>query len=258
MGKILRDPVHFLALLLLLFYSGPLFAGELPPPQRVPAIDCPADDQIESEKAAGNAPTPLRIEQRMADQLAYYASAHSLGVFAPKGWSCRAWSGANGSFLIVTPKRIAPPFYPLPAVGGPAVTVNSWDGSGSGRFHVAIVAAQLFSLVGSEFIARVRQEHLISDSSFGVTRNADDDVKYLSDRLVEFFTPANHSGIGTDDMLEASTMPIRGLMILNLENEAAALTEVRVRLPSNLSSEPEAILQLEATCIQSQKTCRGP
>jgi hypothetical protein len=82
-------------------------------------------------------------------------------------------------------------------------------------------------------------------------------VKYLSDRLVEFSTPANHSGIGTDDMLEVSAVPIRGLMILNLENEADALTEVRVRLPLSLNSAAEAILQLQATCIQSQKTCRG-
>jgi hypothetical protein len=249
--------MHIIAVLLLLFCGALACAQGLPLQQRVPAIECPTDDQTERERSAGSALTPVQIEQRMADQLAYYASAHKLGVFAPKGWSCRGWSGANGSFLVVTPKRVAPPYYPLPAISGPAVTVNSWDGGGSGRFHVAIVAAQLFSLVGSEFIAHVRQEHLISDSSFGVTRYADDDVRYLSDRLVQFSTPANHSGIGTDDMLEVSAMPIRGLMLLNLESEADALTEVRVRLPSSLNTAAEAILQLQATCIQSQKTCRG-
>jgi hypothetical protein len=249
--------MRVLAMLLLLSCSTLVYTEELPAPQRIPAIDCPVEDQTEPEKSVGSAPTPVQTEQRLADQLAYYGSAHRLGIFAPRGWSCRAWSGANGSFLVVTPKRIFPPYYPLPNLGGPAVTINSWDGGGSGRFHVAIVAAQLFPLVGKEFIAQVRQERLIPDSSFAVTRNPDDDVKYLSDRLVEFSTSANHSGIGTDDMLEVSTVPIRGLMILNLEDEADALTEVRVRLPANLNSTAEAILQLEATCLQSQRVCRG-
>jgi hypothetical protein len=255
-GETLTYPMYTIAVLLLLSYSS-TFAAEGLPQQRIPAIDCPADDQTEPEKSAGSEPTPVQVEPRLADQLAYYGSARRLGVFAPKGWSCRAWSGANGSFLVVTPKHLAPPYYPLPNIGGPAVTINSWDGGGPGRFHVAIIAAQLFSLVGSEFIAHVRQEHLIPDSSFGVTRYAEDDVKYLSDRLVEFSTPANHPGIGSDDMLEVSAAPIRGLMILNLENEVDTLTELRIRLPPNLNSLAEAILQLQATCMQSQKTCRG-
>jgi hypothetical protein len=58
-------------------------------------------------------------------------------------------------------------------------------------------------------------------------------------------------------MFEVSNLPVRGLTILNLETEANSLTEVRVRLPAGLNSVAEAIVQLETTCVQLQRGCRG-
>jgi hypothetical protein len=57
--------MHIIAMLLLLFCSSLVCAVELPPQQRVPAIECPTDDQTEPEKSAGSAPTPVQIEQLM-------------------------------------------------------------------------------------------------------------------------------------------------------------------------------------------------
>jgi hypothetical protein len=201
---------------------------------------------------------PVALDQRMAAQIAYYSAAHTPGVFAPKGWHCLAWDGSSGSILLVTPQRIAPPYYPLPVVTGPAVMIQFSDGAASGRFHVAITAAQLFSVVGSEFIARVKQEHLISDSSFDTKSYPDDQLRYLSDRFVQYTTPANRTGLGTEAMLEMSNTPIRGLTILNLAGETDSLVEVRVRLPAALNSVGEAILQLETACLQLQRGCRSP
>jgi hypothetical protein len=135
--------------------------------------------------------------------------------------------------------------------------VQSSDAGGSGRFHVAIVAAQLFPLVGDEFIARIRQEHLIPDSSFNAEPYPDDQVQYLSDRFVQFTTPPNRTGLGTGGMFETSDLAVRGLIILNLQDETNSLTEVRVRLPSGLNSVAAAIVQLETTCIQLHGRCRG-
>jgi hypothetical protein len=92
---------------------------------------------------------------------------------------------------------IAPPYFPLPVITGPAVMIQSSDAGTSGRFHVASVAARRFPLVGSEFITRVKQEHLISESSFDVEPYPDDQLKYLSDRIVEYSTPPNRTGLGT-------------------------------------------------------------
>jgi hypothetical protein len=58
-------------------------------------------------------------------------------------------------------------------------------------------------------------------------------------------------------MLEVSDQPVRGLTILNLESEANALTELRVRLPANLGGVAEAIVQLETICVQLPRGCRG-
>jgi hypothetical protein len=142
-------------------------------------------------------------------------------------------------------------------ITGAAVTIDTSDAGTSGRFHVAIVAAQLFPLVGSEFITRVREEHLISDSSFDVKPYADDQLRYLSDRFVEYTTPPNRTGLGTDGLLELSDLPVRGLTLLNLATEVNTLTEVRVRLPAGPNSVADSIVQLETACVQLPRGCRG-
>jgi hypothetical protein len=247
-----------LSIALWLFCSSALAAAEVPKtPQRVPAVNCLANDQAGPASLQTRESMPAPADQALAAQIAYYKAEHSPGVYAPKGWSCRAWSGSNGSVLVVTPKRIEPPYFPLPVITGPAVVIQTSDQGTSGRFHVAIVAAQLFPLVGDEFIKGVRQEHLISESSFDVESHPDDQLRYLSDRFVEYTTPANHTGLGTDGLMEVSNLPVRGLTILNLEADVNSLTEVRVRLPASLSSVAEVIMQLETTCIQLPGRCSG-
>jgi len=232
-------------------------AATAPIPPRAPTMNCVGNDQVESSQMQKGTSVPIPVEQSIADQLAYYKAEHGSGILAPKGWYCRAWNGSNGSFLAVTPKPIPPPYFPLPSIGGPAVTIATWDGESSGRVRVAVVASQLFSVAGSEFVARVRQEHLISDSAFEPESYPDDQLQYLSDRFVEYTTLANRMGLGTDGMLDMSNLPIRGLTILNLVEEANSLIEVRVRLPPNLNSLTEPILSVEASCVQLPKGCRG-
>jgi hypothetical protein len=228
-----------------------------PMQSRAPNINCVGNDQVDSSQMQKGASVPIPVEQSIADQMAYYKAEHGSGILAPKGWYCRAWNGSNGSFLAVTPKPIPPPYFPLPTIGGPAVTIATWDGESSGRVRVAVVASQLFSVAGSEFVTRVRQEHLIADSAFDPESYPADQLQYLSDRFVEYTTPANHSGLGTDGMLDMSNLPIRGLTILNLIDDANSLIEVRVRLPPNLSSLTEAILTVETSCVQLPKGCRS-
>jgi hypothetical protein len=232
-------------------------AVSAPNQSRTPTINCVGNDQVDSSQTQKGASVPIPVEQSVADQMTYYKAEHGSGIFAPKGWYCRAWNGSNGSFLAVTPKPIPPPYFPLPSIGGPAVTIATWDGESSGRVRVAVVASQLFSVAGGEFVARVRQEHLISDSAFEPESYPDDQLQYLSDRFVEYTTPANHTGLGTDGMLDMSNLPVRGLTILNLVDDANSLIEVRVRLPPNLASLTEPILTVETSCVQLPKGCRS-
>jgi hypothetical protein len=250
--------MHFAMRVALLLACSAMASAAIPEiQQRVPAVGCPVNDQMGPARLQTGESMPVPAEQRIAEQIAYYEAEHSPGVYAPKGWSCRAWDGSSGSVLVVTPKRIEPPYFPLPMITGPAVIIETSDAGTSGRFHVAIVAAQLFPLVGSEFITHVRQEHLIPDSSFDVEPYPDDQLRYLSDRFVEYTTPPHRTGLGTDGLLEMSDLPVRGLIILNLQDEVNSLTEVRARLPAGLNAVAAAIVQLETACIQLQDRCRG-
>lgn len=220
-------------------------------------MGCPANDEMGTAKPLAGESMPAPVQQAIAEQIAYYKAEASPGVFAPRGWSCRAWDGSSGSTLLVTPKPIEPPYFPLPKITGPAVMIQSSDTESSGRFHIAIVAAQLFPLLGQELITRVRQEHLISDSSFDAEHYPVDRLSYLSDRFVEYTTSANRTGFGTDGLFEVSNLPVRGLTILNPEAEVNALTEVRVRLPAALYAVAEAIVRLETACLQLKQGCRA-
>jgi len=231
--------------------------AQQPVPVPVPLVDCPTNEQPGASGPRVGVSMPAPVDGRMAPQLAFYRSLNSPGVYAPRGWQCRGWDGSNGTILVVTPRRLEPPFYPLPGIAGPAVMIQTSDAGSSGRFHVAIVAAQLFGLIADEFIATIRQEHVVSDSALQAAPDPDDQVQYISDRLVQFTTPANRNGLGTDGLFEMSDRAVRGLIILNLERSVNSLTEVRVRLPPALDAVTTTIVQLETTCIQLAGGCRG-
>ena len=221
---------------------------------RVQMITCPTGDDTQALRLAESMAAPGA--QSVTAQLNYYR-AGPIGVFAPKGWTCHAWLGTGGNLLLVTPHSLPPPFFPLPAVNGAAVLMQLTDTSESGRFHVAITAARLFPLLGHELVTKVRDEHLISDSSFDVQPYADDRLQYLSDRLLAYTTPARHTGLGTDSMFESSDLPIRGVTIFNPNGEIKSMTELRVRLPEAQRALGDAILDLETRCFQLQQGCRS-
>jgi hypothetical protein len=243
-----------LGILLLLSWLGTAAAQTLET-TAIPTVACPTNGQTVPAKPHPDRLMHAPLDQPASAPIAYYSAAEPPGVYAPKGWYCLAWSGSNGNIVLVTPQRVAPPYFPLPAIGGPAVMSQSTQGESTGRFHVAIVAAQLFSVVGSEFIKRVRGEHLISDSSFDVEHYPDDSMQYLSDRFVLYTTPADRSGLGTEGMFDMSDLPVRGLAILNTQGEVISLTEVRVRLPPGQKSVEESIMQLETGCVQRHGGC---
>jgi hypothetical protein len=250
---LIKSCASLLGFLLLFSYVGTAVAA--PDTATVPGVSCPKAGEAGPVRSQTDQSLRNSLDPRAVAQIAYYSAPDIPGVYAPKGWNCTAWNGSYGRILLVTPKRMDAPYFPLPVVTGPAVMIQYTQGEGFGRFHVAVAAAQLFPLVGREFIRGVRQEHLISDSSFDAQRYPDDWIQYLSDRFIQYATPANRVGLGTQGLLETSELPVRGLAILNLQTDVILLTEVRVRLPPALSSVEDAIMQLETACVQRRGGC---
>jgi hypothetical protein len=224
---------------------------------RVPEILCPTTAEAESAQSRLPESMAAPVSAELAAQLVYYRPGHGTGVFGPKSWFCRAWSGSSGDMILVTPKPVPPPFVPLPEVTGPAVLLQITDGTDVGRFHLALVAKRLFPLLGQDIIDQVREEHLIPDTEFKEEPYPDDRLQYLSDRLLEYTTPAHASGLGTDSLFQASELPIAGVTMLKPENLPAALIELRLRLPASLQAVGDAILDLETRCLQLRQGCRG-
>jgi hypothetical protein len=148
-----------------------------------------------------------------------------------------------GPARLPTRQATAPPYHPIPTMTGPTVVIQPSAGACSGRFHVAIVVARVFPVVGAEFIALGRQEQVIPDMSLAAESYPDGRLPYLSDRMVQFTTPAN--------------LPVRELILLNPQDELNTLTEVRVRLPPALNPDAVALMQLETTCVQRRDGCQG-
>lgn len=223
---------------------------------RIASIRCPLNDQPDSRPLSGEALT-VAVDAALASQIVYYIGDRALGVLAPRGWHCHAWDGPSGGIVVVTPQALMPPFFPLPKITGPAVVIDSSDAASAGRFHAAVVAARLFPVAGAEFVARVKQEHLVSDSLFDREPEADEQLRYLSDRFVLYSTPASIAGLGTDALLEPASLPVRGMAILNPDADTNTITEVQIRLPAALRSVQESIVQLETACVQLPQGCRG-
>jgi len=81
----------------------------------------------------------------------------------------------------------------------------------------------------------------------------------ISDRMVEFVTPANHEGYGTSgSVLARWSRPIEGISTVSPPSAGmagAGLYEVFVRLPARDDVLAGAIIRLEEDCLQSEGGC---
>jgi len=176
--------------------------------------------------------------------IAFY-EAQGLGVFAPRGWYCREQYGSSGGTLLVTP---TPPDsdFPLRDIRGHVVERTSYYGGTSGRFAVARYSSRLFPGKAMKVVKEARSEGWL-ESSDTVSR---DTVTKLSDVLVEFTTPANAAGLGTE-YLRPSGDAVRGAAFLDeIDKEWPNLDLVRFRLGAGMRQLETVLLQLNEHCMR--------
>jgi hypothetical protein len=199
--------------------------------ESVPFVGCEADGQHGPVAAPTAKPIPP-VPAEVAPHLAYYASEHMV-VLAPRGWHCFETYGSNGSNLFVAPEplsfdRLADREHGL---RGPAVQLSFSYGGTSGRFTVARLVARLFP-EHLDFARSVAAEDLMDPLPAGPYPT--DELRRRGPNLVEFVTPAGRHGLGTGSSLEAGDEPIEGIVNLYPLDDELDVTQLSVRLPSEL------------------------
>jgi hypothetical protein len=137
---------------------------------------------------------------------------------------------------------------------GPAIQLSVEDGGTSGRFGVAEIIARVFPAY-KKFLAQVIEEDIQPASSFPTGPYSTDKLFYKAKNIVEFETPANASGLGTNSRLKKNAAPIRGVAILIEEPDDSmpSALSLSVRLPLTRLT-PAIIQQAERDAQQSADT----
>jgi hypothetical protein len=212
----------------------------------VPFVGCKSDGQQGPLEAPAGKSRIVSITHEAVSQVAYYKSEEGPGVLAPRGWYCFGTYGSNGSSLFVSPEPISSAELlsdNWKGFSGPAIQISCASGDTSGRFAVAHTIARVFP-AHKAFADRVHAEEadLGVDNSLHFGPYPTDRLTYKTKDVVEFQTPANKNGLGTESSkLRKNSDPINGVAMLT--GETPDLLFLAVRLPANLSSLSSAIIQ---------------
>ncbi len=183
---------------------------------QVPFVGCASDGQVGPLAAPKGQSPRVSIPAAVTQQFAYYKAQYGPGVLAPRGWHCFAIYGSNGTILFINPNPIdSKAFFSQDWKGfaGQAIQISIAEGGTSGRFEVAKVIARVFPAY-KQFAQNVIAEGLEPASDFPSGPYASDKLTYRGKNIVEFETPANTAGMGTDSRLLPNASPIDGVAII--------------------------------------------
>jgi len=198
----------------------------------VPFVGCKSDGQVGPREAPKGASKILPIATERAQRLAYYKVEDGPGVLAPRGWYCFGTYGSNGSNLYVSPQPLdAKTLFSSSWKGftGPVIQMTVESGGTSGRFSVARTIARVFP-AHRAFVRKVIAEEIEPASDFPFGPYTDDKLTYKNRETVEYGTPANKDGLGTQSRLQKNADPIRGIAIL--VGKDPDLIFLAIRVPS--------------------------
>lgn len=200
----------------------------------VPFVGCASDGQVGPLKAPTGKGKVVAIPAAMAQGIAYYKAEYSSGVLAPRGWHCFSTYGSNGANLFVSPDPIDSKTVLLSndwtGFSGQAVQISVSSGGTSGRFEVAKVIARVFPLYKA-FAQKVIAEGIEPASDFPFGPYPGDKLTYRAKNIVEFETPANAQGLGTDSRLQMDSSPIDGVAIISEGDTDLTLLTARLSGP---------------------------
>jgi hypothetical protein len=165
------------------------------------------------------------------------------GGTRPCGWHCFGTYGSAGTSFTVSPYSVTSDN--LDTLNGPFIKVTQLSGETSGRFRVARVIARVFP-TQKAFADGIIKEGIEPASDFPFGPYLTDALKYHGDVTVEFQTPANTEGLGTEFGLQPNDQPISGVAALKWDGEDIYLVGLAVRLmPDTRDLTAQIIQQFE-------------
>lgn len=182
----------------------------------VPFVGCASDGQVGPQAVPIGKSKQVTISDKIAPRLAYYKAVYGPGVLAPRGWHCFSTYGSDGSNLFVSPEPIDTKALFSPdwkGFAGVAIQISVASGGTSGRFQVAKVIARVFPAYKS-FAQKVIAEGLEPADDFPFGPYPTDKLTYRSKNVVEFVTPANDEGLGTDSHIVKNANSIEGVAMI--------------------------------------------
>jgi hypothetical protein len=201
---------------------------------QIPFVGCASDGQA-GPLAAPTGPGKAVLATAAAPRVAWYKAQYGPGVLAPRGWHCFSTYGSDGANLFVSPDPIdSKTLLSVDWKGftGPAIEISVSSGGTSGRFEVAKVIARVFPAY-KQFAQNVIAEGVEPASDFPSGPYATDKVADHGNNVVEFETPANTAGLGTNSRLLPNTSPIYGVEIIS--GTDTDLIQLAVRTPAEYS-----------------------
>jgi hypothetical protein len=243
MGSLLFVTIAIFMLSSLFAQTAPSRPNQQKPVVRVPFVGCKSDGQVGPVESPQDKSKVVATTADVAQRLAYYKAEYGIGVLAPRGWHCFGVYGSNGSSLFVSPEPIYPSnLFSVSWKGfvGEVIQISVEIGDTSGRFGVARIIARVFPDHKS-FVSDVIAEGIEPASSFPYGPYPNDKLTYRSDEIVEYQTPANDDGLGTESRLLKNGSPISGVAILM--GEELNLCQLTVRLSPNQNNLIPIIIQ---------------
>jgi hypothetical protein len=209
----------------------------------VPFVGCQSDGQAGHLSAPRGESKVVQLSGQATNQLAYYKAAQGIGVLAPRGWYCFATYGSSGAILYVSEQPINTSDLfssKWPGFSGAVVQLTQEDGDTSGRFGVAKIVARVFPAYRA-FVTKVVGEDIEPAGSLSFEPYPEDKLAYKSKKLVEYETPPQTEGLGTQSRLQPNTRSIRGAAIL--VGQVPDLLLLAIRLRDSQSSLTAAIVR---------------
>jgi hypothetical protein len=179
-------------------------------------VGCASDGQAGPQAAPTGQSKAVAISALAAQRLAWYKAQYGPGVLAPRGWHCFSIYGSDGSNLFVSPDAIDSKTLlsvDWKGFAGQAIQISVASGGTSGRFEVAKVIARVFPAY-KQFAQNVIAEGIEPANDFPTGPFASDKLTDRGKNIVEFETPANMAGMGTDSRLLPNASPIDGVAII--------------------------------------------